>query len=99
MRNPASLDFHSAPKGGDPRLSRWCPARGQVGSCFAALSHADLGQPDLAALRPAAGDAEFAETEARLLDSYRYRLGGADPLAPLARDIAGSLIEAGLTLH
>jgi len=63
------------------------------------MSHTDLGRLDLAALRAAAGDAEFAEAEARLLDSYGYRLGGADPLAPLARDIARSLIEAGLTLH
>ena len=63
------------------------------------MSHTDLGQPDLAALRAAAGNAEFAEAEARLLDSCGYRLGGTDPLAPLARDIARSLIEAGLTLH
>ncbi len=63
------------------------------------MSHTDLGQPDLAALRAAAGNAEFAEAEARLLDSCGYRLGGTDPLAPLARDIARSLTEAGLTLH
>jgi hypothetical protein len=62
------------------------------------MSHTDLGQPDLAALRAAAGNAEFAEAEARLLDGYGYRLG-ADPLAPLAPDIARSLTEAGLTLH
>ena len=61
------------------------------------MSNTDLGQPDLAALRAAAGDAEFAE--ARLLGSYGYRLCGADPLAPLARNIARSLIEGGLTLH
>ena len=63
------------------------------------MSHTDLGQPDLAALRAAAGNAEFAGAEARLLNSYGYRLDGADPLAPLARDIARSLTEAGLTLH
>jgi hypothetical protein len=63
------------------------------------MSHTDLGQPDLAALRDAAGDVEFAEAQFRLLNSYGYRLGDIDPLAPLARDIASSLIEVGLTLH
>jgi hypothetical protein len=63
------------------------------------MSHTDLGQPDLAALRATAGNAESAEAEAGLLDSYGYRLGGADPLAPSARDTARSLTEAGLTLH
>ena len=63
------------------------------------MSHTDLGQPDLAALRAVAGNAVSAEAEARLLDSYGYQLGGIDPLAPLARDIARSLTEAGLTLH
>ena len=38
------------------------------------MSHTDLGRLDLAALRAAAEDAEFAEAEARLLDSYGYRL-------------------------
>ena len=33
------------------------------------MSHTDLGQPDLAALRDAAGDAKFAEAEARLVSS------------------------------
>jgi hypothetical protein len=63
------------------------------------MSHTDLDQPDLAAPRAAAGNAESAEAEARLLDNYGYRLSGADPLAPLARDIARSLTEASLTLH
>ena len=35
------------------------------------MSHTDLGQPDLAALRAAAGDAEFAEAEARLVSCLR----------------------------
>jgi hypothetical protein len=52
------------------------------------MSHTDFGQPDLAALRAAAGDAEFAEAEAGL----------ASP-GPLARDLARSLTEAGLNLH
>ena len=43
------------------------------------MSHTDLGQPDLAALRAAAGDAEFAEAEAGLVSACGYRLGGATP--------------------
>ena len=60
------------------------------------MSHTDLGQPDLAALRAAAGDAEFADAEARLVGSCGYPL--AD-IGPLARDLARSLTEAGLSLH
>jgi hypothetical protein len=52
------------------------------------MSHTDLGQLDLAALRAATGDAEFAEAEA-----------GLASVGPLARDLARSLTEAGLTLH
>ena len=44
------------------------------------MSHTDLGQPDLAALRAAAGDAEFAEAEAGLVSACGYPLGGTDPL-------------------
>jgi hypothetical protein len=60
------------------------------------MSHTDLGQPDLAALRAAAGDAEFAEAEARLVSSRGYPLTG---VSPLARDLARWLTEAGLSLH
>jgi hypothetical protein len=60
------------------------------------MSHTDLGQPDLAALRAAAGDAEPEEAEAGLVSSRRYPLADADPLA---RDLARSLSEAGLSLH
>jgi hypothetical protein len=63
------------------------------------MSHTDLGQPDLAALRAAAGDAEFAEAESGLLSSCGYPLAGAGLLAPLARNLARSLTEAGFTLH
>ena len=52
------------------------------------MSHTDLGQLDLAALRAAAGDAEFAEAEAGLASA-----------GPLARDLARLLTEAGLTPH
>ena len=60
------------------------------------MSHTDLGQPDLAALRAAAGDAEFAEAEARLVSCRGYPLAS---VSPLARDLARSLTEAGLSLH
>ena len=63
------------------------------------MSHPDPGQPDLAALRAAAADAEFTQAEAVLTSAYGYRLAGADPLAPLARDLARSFTEAGLTVH
>jgi len=59
------------------------------------MSHTDLDQPDLAALRAAAGDAEFAEAEVRLCSTCGYPLDAADPLAPLACDLARSLTEAG----
>jgi hypothetical protein len=59
------------------------------------MSHTDLGQPYLAALRAAAGDAEFAEAVARPVSSG-YPLADA---GPLARDLARSLTEAGFTLH
>ena len=60
------------------------------------MSHTDLGQPDLAALHAAAGDAEFVDAEARLVSSRVCPLPGA---SPLVRDLARSLTEAGLTLH
>jgi len=47
------------------------------------MSHTDLGQPDLAAQRAAAGNVEFAEAQSRLLNSYGYRLGDTDLLASL----------------
>ena len=52
--------------------------------------------------RPAARTAEHAELAdavASLTDAYGYRLADTDPLAPLARDIARNLVEAGFTLH
>ena len=60
------------------------------------MSHTDLGQPDLAALRAAAGDAESVEAEAGLVSSCGCPLTGA---GPLTRDLACSLTEAGFTLH
>ena len=63
------------------------------------MSHTDLGQLDLAALRAAAGGTEFTQVEFGLTATYGFPLRGADPLAPLARGVARSLTEAGLTMH
>jgi hypothetical protein len=60
------------------------------------MSHTDLAKPDLAEPRAAAGDAEFAEAEARLVGSCGYPLADA---GPLARDLARSLTEARLSLR
>jgi hypothetical protein len=63
------------------------------------MSHTDLGQPDLAALRATAADAEFAEAEAGIASACGYPLAGTDPLASLVRDLARSLTEAGYTMN
>ena len=60
------------------------------------MSHTDLGQPDLAALRAAAGDAGSAEAESGSVSSCGYPLTGTDPPA---RDLARSLTEAGYTIN
>ena len=58
-----------------------------------------LEPPDLGPIRALAETAEFAEAEARLADAYGRPLPADDPLAPLARDIARALTEAGFALH
>jgi hypothetical protein len=63
------------------------------------MPHRDPGKPDLTALRVAAEGTEFTQAKAALTGTYGYRLAGANPLAPLARDLARSLTEAGLTVH
>jgi hypothetical protein len=60
------------------------------------MSHTDLDQPDLAALRAAAGNAELAEAETSLVSACGYSPADA---GLLARDLTRSLTEAGLTLH
>ena len=55
--------------------------------------------PDLGPLRALAEDAELGEAASRLTGAYGRPLPASDPLAPLARDIARPLIEAGFTLH
>jgi hypothetical protein len=59
------------------------------------MSHTDPGQPDLAALRAAAGGTEFAEAEAGPVSSCGYPLPGT---GPLARGLARSFTEAGFTM-
>ena len=58
-----------------------------------------LQAPDLGPLRAAAEREELAEAQARLTDGFGYRLSGSDPQAPLARDVARALTEAGFALH
>ena len=59
----------------------------------------DLHRPCLAPLRAAAEAAELAQAVTRLVSIDGCRLADSDPLAPLARDIARSMTEAGLTVH
>jgi hypothetical protein len=63
------------------------------------MSDTDLHQPDLGALRAAAEGAELAQAVSGLVRTDGYPLAASDPLAPLARDIARSLVEAGLAVH
>jgi hypothetical protein len=55
--------------------------------------------PDLGPLRAVAEQAEIADAVSRLADGYGLSLSADDPLAPLARDVARALVEAGFTLH
>jgi hypothetical protein len=56
-------------------------------------------RPDLAPLRAAASQAEFAEAFRGLLSADGYPLAEGEPLATPARKVARSLIEAAFTLH
>jgi len=58
-----------------------------------------LHHPGLGSLRAAAEAAELAHAASGLASAYGYRLADRDPLAPLARDIARPMTEAGLTAH
>lgn len=58
-----------------------------------------LRAPDLGPLRAAAEQGELAEAQARLADGSGHRLSPSDPQAPLARDVARALTEAGFALH
>ena len=63
------------------------------------MSDPDFERPDPAPLRAAASQEEFAEAFRGLLSADGYPLAEGAPLAPLARDVAQSLIEVGFTLH
>lgn len=63
------------------------------------MSDPDFERPDLAPLRAAASQAEFAEAFRCLLSADGYPLAEGELLTPLACDVARSLIEAGFTLH
>ena len=63
------------------------------------MTHTYLRQPGLGPLRAAAEAAELAQAASGLASIGGSRLTDSDPLAPLARDIARSLTEAGLTVH
>ncbi|MGE5289434.1 MAG: hypothetical protein ACM3ML_19980 [Micromonosporaceae bacterium] len=62
-------------------------------------SSSDLVPPDLGPLRAMAERTELAEAVSVLADANGYRLPEDHPLAPLARELARSLTEAGFTLH
>ena len=63
------------------------------------MTDTDLHQPDPGPLRSAAEAAELAQAVSGLVSIGGCRLADSDPLAPLARDIAHSMTEAGLIVH
>ncbi len=62
-------------------------------------SEDDFQPPDLRPLRALAEGEELADARARLADGLGHPLPAGDPNAPLARDVAAALTEAGFTLH
>jgi hypothetical protein len=63
------------------------------------MTDTDFLQPDLGPLRAAAEAAELVQAVSGLVRIDGCRLADSDPLAPLARDVARSMTEAGLTVH
>jgi hypothetical protein len=61
------------------------------------MTDTDIHQPDPGPLRAAAEAAEPAQAVSGLAGIDGGRLAGSDALAPLARDIAWPMTEAGLT--
>jgi len=57
------------------------------------------GPPDLGSLRALAEREELQDARTRVTDGLGHRLRADDPHAPLARDVAAALTEAGLTPH
>ena len=67
------------------------PEQGHDEDCFQ--------PPDLRPLRALAEREELADARSRLANDFGHPLPAGDPNAPLARDVAEALTEAGLTLH
>jgi hypothetical protein len=63
------------------------------------MTDTDLHQTYPGPLCAVAEAAELAQTATGLASIDGCRLADSDPLAPLARDIARSMTEAGLTVH
>ena len=63
------------------------------------MTDTDPLQPDPGSLRAAAEAAQLAQAVSGLVSIHGCRLADSDPLAPIARDIARSMTEAGLTVH
>ena len=63
------------------------------------MSGPGFTQPDLCSIRAATGQAESADAVRGLLRGDGYPLVGDDPLAPLAPNVAHTLVEAGFTLR
>ena len=63
------------------------------------MTDTDLHQPGLGPLRAAAEAAELTHAVSRMASIDGCRMADSDPLAALARDIARSMTEAGLTVH
>jgi hypothetical protein len=63
------------------------------------MTDTDLHQLDPGPLRAAGEAAEVAQAVSGLAGTGGCRLADSDLLAPLARDIARSMTEAGLTVH
>jgi hypothetical protein len=64
-----------------------------------AYAEDDFQPPDLRPLRALAEREELADARDRLSNGLGNPLPSGDPHAPLARDVAAALTEAGLTLH
>jgi hypothetical protein len=61
--------------------------------------YGEFQPPDLRPLRALAEREELADARDRLADGLGHPLPAEDPNAPLARDVAAALTEAGFTLH
>lgn len=59
----------------------------------------DFQPPDLRPLRALAEREQLTDARALLADALGHPLPAGDPNAPLARDVAAALTEAGSTLH